>query len=467
MLNKNAEVLLRNTPIPDPSLLQDKLVSGTNIKTINGTSLLGSGDISLGGVGSVNGQTGDVVLTAPDVEAVPVDNRQFIDLAGAGADFILGWSHATYTKGLNYNSNYQAATDHQVIPVAVSYLDNGAVYRVYNDTLYTIVLTATDNMGTPSGTINGVASIDLPSFSFVELTGVGGNAIVVHSDQTYLIYNLVPEAPIDGTDYVRKDGAWVASTGGGITADSTDTLTNKTINDISNYVDADALHLKAFNASGGVTTVGMAVYNDQWNTGAGCAEFKKARANSISTSPCHGLFETVTADGGTGSVRTAGNLVGVDTSIWSDGVDLWLSPTTAGSLTSTEPTTVGQIRQFIGTVVRQHATLGVINVQLGSASVITAPGGGSTTITQYEIDFGTTPRSDLEFTISDASVLVGSKIIATVGYEATTDNTADEAVACGLQVVVGQVAAGSFKLLGFSNTSLLKGKYKINYIIGA
>jgi len=25
----------------------------------------------------------------------------------------------------------------------------------------------------------------------------------------------IPEAPIDGTEYVRKDGAWVHSTGGG------------------------------------------------------------------------------------------------------------------------------------------------------------------------------------------------------------------------------------------------------------
>lgn len=51
---------------------QDTLVSGTNIKTVNNQSLLGSGNITIGGaVDSVNGQTGAVVLTASDVGALP------------------------------------------------------------------------------------------------------------------------------------------------------------------------------------------------------------------------------------------------------------------------------------------------------------------------------------------------------------------------------------------------------------
>lgn len=48
---------------------QDTLVSGTNIKTVNNESLLGSGNITISGgaVDSVNGYTGVVVLTASDV----------------------------------------------------------------------------------------------------------------------------------------------------------------------------------------------------------------------------------------------------------------------------------------------------------------------------------------------------------------------------------------------------------------
>lgn len=56
---------------PTDTSRQETLVSGTNIKTINNNSLLGSGDITIGGaVDSVNGKTGTVVLDADDVGAM-------------------------------------------------------------------------------------------------------------------------------------------------------------------------------------------------------------------------------------------------------------------------------------------------------------------------------------------------------------------------------------------------------------
>lgn len=62
-----------DTAIQDISGKQDVLVSGTNIKTINNESILGSGNITIEGGGdveSVNGQTGVVVLDAEDVGAI-------------------------------------------------------------------------------------------------------------------------------------------------------------------------------------------------------------------------------------------------------------------------------------------------------------------------------------------------------------------------------------------------------------
>ena len=49
---------------PTDTSRQEALVSGTNIKTVNGTSLLGSGDVSVG-VTSFNGNTGAVTYSAP------------------------------------------------------------------------------------------------------------------------------------------------------------------------------------------------------------------------------------------------------------------------------------------------------------------------------------------------------------------------------------------------------------------
>jgi len=65
-------VTLQGNKTSDNLGLQDKLVSGTNIKTINNQSILGSGDLEIkGGVTSVNGKTGDVVLDYSDVRADP------------------------------------------------------------------------------------------------------------------------------------------------------------------------------------------------------------------------------------------------------------------------------------------------------------------------------------------------------------------------------------------------------------
>lgn len=58
------------------TVYQAVLVSGTNIKTINGSTILGSGNLVVGGaVDSVNGQTGVVVLDADDISDSTTTNK--------------------------------------------------------------------------------------------------------------------------------------------------------------------------------------------------------------------------------------------------------------------------------------------------------------------------------------------------------------------------------------------------------
>lgn len=156
-----------------------------------------------------------------------------------------------------------------------------------------------------------------------------------------------------------------ADVGAGVgtwTDSSTNTGTNKTLNDNTNYIDSDALHLKVFLNLGGASTIGMPVYSMTWNVANSAPEVAKARANSTGTMPCIGLMETAGADGTVGSVRVAGLLQNVDTSVWSEGAALYVSQTTAGTLTATRPTGATELVQRIGTVIRQHATLGIIEV---------------------------------------------------------------------------------------------------------
>jgi hypothetical protein len=152
----------------------------------------------------------------------------------------------------------------------------------------------------------------------------------------------------------------------------TSTFTNKTLNDITNYVDADALHLKVFLNLGSASTIGMPVYSVTWNGANSAVEIGKARANAVGTMPCIGLMETAGADGTVGSVRVSGLLENVNTNAWSEGTALYVSPTTAGVLTSTKPVGVSDLTQRIGTVIRQHATLGIIEV-MGAGRVNDVP----------------------------------------------------------------------------------------------
>lgn len=55
---------------------QDALVSGTNIKTVNGNSILWSGNLEItAGVSSVNGETGAVTLDADDIDDTSTTNK--------------------------------------------------------------------------------------------------------------------------------------------------------------------------------------------------------------------------------------------------------------------------------------------------------------------------------------------------------------------------------------------------------
>ena len=99
--------------IRDPSK-QDLLVSGTNIKTINGTSVLGSGDISI-----------DVTITYIEVKASSgtnrsvvtsaINNRHIIIAKFNGNDYVVFKSVSGSTHHL-----YAVYSDTQIIEFRVS-----------------------------------------------------------------------------------------------------------------------------------------------------------------------------------------------------------------------------------------------------------------------------------------------------------------------------------------------------------
>jgi hypothetical protein len=98
----------------------------------------------------------------------------------------------------------------------------------------------------------------------------------------------------------------------------------------------------------------------------------------------------------------------------------------------------------------------------GAWTVISA---GSVSATEYEVDFGLKPVYSKSFTIIDASVGVGSKIMITACGKAPTGLTADEWEFDMIQWAA-EPGSGSFTLRAIALPGPVSGKRKINYILG-
>lgn len=148
----------------DVSSKQDKLVSGTNIKTVNGQSLLGSGDITVSG------------------------GKKEVTIPITGVETTLTSIQVTAFK--DPNTNIIISMDAGVLPTDIySYDDSGnVVYRVY------------------AGTLLAASGVAFMQFR------------VEDSKLIYTFANLSANTPVDDTDVANKkyvDDKFASASGGG------------------------------------------------------------------------------------------------------------------------------------------------------------------------------------------------------------------------------------------------------------
>lgn len=273
--------------------LQETLVSGTNIKTINGSSVLGSGDLSVSGghtiqdegtpltqrtalnfvgtgvtvtddggndatvvtitagggaVDSVNGQTGTVSLDAEDVQAIPLDNRVYpaLPYTVTGNDRWLA-------------INVQPTAENGAIYLDTSDMSSGIPYFISNaDAAVNLIIDAEN--GPSGGTINGAGTLSIPPYAWVELINNSGDVRVVAANLNSLVYGALPDAASDGKTYGRKNGAWSeVVSGGGTWGSITGTLSSQT--DLQNALDAKlaitSLKIPFYKANGSLDTIAL------------------------------------------------------------------------------------------------------------------------------------------------------------------------------------------------------------------
>jgi hypothetical protein len=124
-----------------------------------------------------------------------------------------------------------------------------------------------------------------------------------------------------------------------------------------------------------------------------------------------------------------------------------------------EGTTQGAVNtiNFVGTPVTATVS--------GNVATITVTSGGSGSMTEVEIDFGSSPTRTKTFTITDAAVNTGSKLIITQSGHAATGRQADENEMDPI-LFSGTPASGQFILIANALTGPVAGKYRVNYTVG-
>lgn len=100
---------------------------------------------------------------------------------------------------------------------------------------------------------------------------------------------------------------------------------------------------------------------------------------------------------------------------------------------------------------------------IGWVAVSNAGGGGSS-VSTIEVDFGPSPVGNKTFTIIDGSVSAASKIMALHSGEAATGRQADENEMDAI-IFRATPQVGQYKLYADVLTGKVSGKYKVNVLI--
>lgn len=296
-------------------------------------------------VDSVNTQTGAVVLDADDISDATTTNKftnasDISKLSGiqAGAevnavDSVFGRTGAVtaqsgdYTKSDVGLANVDNTSD---ADKPISTATQTALDAKQGD----ITLTTTGTSG--AATLVG-DTLNIPQYS---AGGGGGIAAVVDDTTPQLGGDLdLNTYDVTGTGNINITGT--------VTSD-------EFIGDVNG-----AIRFAAKNESGATLLKGKVVSI----TGVSGNEtlVDLADADNVSARPAFGLVYADANNNAACEVVTFGNLIGLDTSAFSEGDTLYVS-TSAGELTATAPSGESADIQNIGRVIRSHASAGIIKV---------------------------------------------------------------------------------------------------------
>lgn len=302
-----------------------------------------------GNVTSFNTRTGDIVLSSSDVTTALTftpENAANKGIANGyasldGGGLIPATQLPSYVDDVLEYTNlagFPATGTTGKIYVA---LDTNKIYRWSGSTYIEVSPT----VGTIWGGITGTLSnqTDLQSALNAKQNTLSGTGFVKSTAGT-ISYDTATYYPYPiGTtsQYIAGDGSLVAFPIAGTSGTIVRLVRNQT---------------------GATLTKGTVVYISG-ATGNNPTVSKAISSSDSTSAQTFGLCQTDIANNATGYVVSVGDLIGIDTSAFTEGQQLYLSSTVAGTYTTTKQYAPAHL-VYIGVITRSHPTLGQIEVRI-------------------------------------------------------------------------------------------------------
>lgn len=379
-----------------------------NVNTVAGS--IGNVNTVATGIANVNAvgaNIADVSALVPVVTDIDLLSPQAVNIGIVGANISSVIATATGIDDIGVVAADIALTGYSDIddlglitdPVTVTPSTGVSVVKTVADNIVNVntvgsnitsvntVAGSVSNVNVVAGDINNVNSVATSIVpNLTELLQVDDNAALVASlydqfDDRYLGSKAVePALDNDGNallvgalyfdTVMNKLRIWDGSAWSDaltLTSGSISTLTNKTMDSITNKIGADHIHYGCRNMSGSVIPEGIVVTASGSQPGTDYIQIVPLTDNQ--TQVALGITHTSIPNNGIGLVINTGLSADmVDTSMWSVGTILYVGST--GGLTATKPTS--GVYQACAVVLRSHANQGTLLVEFTEPKATTS-----------------------------------------------------------------------------------------------
>jgi hypothetical protein len=287
-----------------------------------------------------------------------------LTLGSSGTDASVSGSPLTSNGAITLNLPTASATNRGLL--------SSTDWSTFNSKQGALTLTTSGSSG--SSTLVGT-TLNVPTYT---LSGLGG----VPTSRTITINGTTFDLSANRTWTITDTGltsvgismpSAFSVSGSPLTANGTITISGAGTS--AQYIDgtgalqtfptlasADRLVTEVHNKTGATLTKGTIVYIS--GTQGNLPSVSKSLGNADATSAqTLGLVQENISNNSNGYIVVVGKLIDMNTSAYVDGDQLYLSPTTAGTYTTTKPYAPNHL-VYIGIVVRAHPTQGIIEVKI-------------------------------------------------------------------------------------------------------